>query len=631
MKILDEVGSLLSSLQSNKILAKISKKKDNGFYKSELEYREDLKRNLVDIASNQDEPLYVPTYVNAGVAYSDYLNNNVEDILLDLQVLFGEINFIFSKIKSHEVFFDRNIQEIENLLKKLNQNIESTTIEASPDNAFNQIFHNSFIDASNKIDFTNILAKELYYDYVLAQRATLDNLCTIDTKEGKLTLPKIITGSVTIAEAKIITTETTVSDYNVSFPGNEIANIIAPATTQTWSHTILTKKQLKEPAKLVISVDFGDKRQFNSITINPNTLDPVYLEEIYVLDSNANKITIPIESGLIPDTKNILFKRLLAKEVYFVFKQDKNRIIPHNPSQAVSLAELQRDSTLPLTIDSITGQIKESIKDPSVKNILGLESKVLSEHELVYVYEFSLNSIVIGNDNYKTKGMYVSKQETYEYLRNLGLYVKDAIPMSVHWETNLDMLAGSIEYSLIKKDYDAASRLIKTSNINILPVGTVKILNERLFFDFSKTLALRFLAHKSNGDASEVKIYRNGELLIRGVDWRFRDRQSSNPAEVLVDTTIASTVVEITHTADQISNGTYWAEYIPRYILEPQNAISDKGTRYLENSSVLLPSISYGQEVVTSDIFVQIVIRNHTDSSILTPYVDYYRLAGKEE
>lgn len=631
MKILNEVGSLLGSLQSNKILQKISKNKDNGLYKTELEYREALKANLIDVANNQDEPLFVPSFVSPGLAYSEYLNNNVEDILLDLQVLFGEINFIFSKIKSHEVFFDRGIQEIEVLIKKLNQTVESTQIEASADNAFNKTFHNSFIDASNKIDFTNILAKELYYDSVIGSRATLDNLCTIDIHEGKLTLPKIVTSNVTIAEAKIVTTETTVSDYNVSSPDNNLSNIITANPSESWSHTILTRKPLKEAAKLVLSIDFGDKKEFNSLTLNPNTLDPIYLEDVYILDANGTKVSLDIQSGLISESKNFLFKRLISKEVYFVFKQDKNVVIPHNPNEPITLAELQRDASLPLSIDTITGQIKESIKDPSIKNILGLETKSLAEYQLVYMYDFSLSSIVVGNDNYKNKGMYVSKPETYNYLRNLALYTKDAIPMSKHWETGLDMLAGSIEYSLVKKDYDSNARLIKTSNINILPVGTVEILNERLFFDLSKNIALRFLAHKSNGDGSDIEIYRNGELLIRGIDWRFRDRQSVDPSEVLVDTTVSSTVIELTHSADQIANGTYWATYKPRYILEPENAISDKGTRYLENNSVLLPSLISGQEIASSDIFVQIIIRNHTDSSILTPYIDYYRLAGKEE
>jgi hypothetical protein len=627
MKILNEVGSLLGSLQSNKILQKISKNKDNGLYKTELEYREALKANLIDVANNLDEPLFVPSFVSPGLAYSEYLNNNVEDILLDLQVLFGEINFIFSKIKSHEVFFDRGIQEIEVLIKKLNQTVESTQIEASADNAFNKTFHNSFIDASNKIDFTNILAKELYYDSIVASRATLDNLCTIDINEGKLTLPKIVTSNVTIAEAKIVTTETVVSDYNVSSPDNNLSNIITANPSESWSHTILTRKPLKEAAKLVLSIDFGDKKEFNSLTLNPNTLDPIYLEDVYVLDANGVKVSLGIQSGLIAESKNFLFKRLISKEVYFVFKQDKNVVIPHNPNEPITLAELQRDASLPLSIDTITGQIKESIKDPSIKNILGLETKSLAEYQLVYMYEFSLSSIVVGNDNYKNKGMYVSKPETYNYLRNIALYTKDAIPMSQHWETGLDMLAGSIEYSLVKKDYDSNARLIKTSNINILPIGTVEILNERLFFDLSKNIALRFLAHKSNGDGSEIEIYRNGELLIRGIDWRFRDRQSVNPAEVLVDTTVSNTVIELTHSADQIANGTYWASYKPRYILEPENAISDKGTRYLENNSVLLPSLIAGQEIASSDIFVQIIIRNHTDSSILTPYIDYYRLA----
>ena len=123
MKVLNDIGSLVRSLQSNKILQKISKKKDEGFYKNELEYREVIKNNLIDITAVQDAPLYIPQFFSPGIAYSEILNSNLEDIILDLEVIFSEINFLFSKIKSHEVFFERTINEAEVLLNKLEQSI----------------------------------------------------------------------------------------------------------------------------------------------------------------------------------------------------------------------------------------------------------------------------------------------------------------------------------------------------------------------------------------------------------------------------------------------------------------------------------------------------------------------------
>lgn len=631
MKILNQVGSLLGSLQGNKILQKLTKKKDQGFFRNELEFKQALKANLLDIASLQDQPLFVPTMLTPSVAYSEIFNNNIEEILLDLEVLFGEINFLFSKIKSHEVFFERSISEAETLLKKLEQNLESAKIESSSDNIFTKVFHNSFIDSSNKIDFSNPVAKELYFDSKLNIRTNLDELCNIDIKEGKLFLPKITAQRVSIAEAKILTTETTVSDYNVSFPGNNIANIISPSFLESWNHSILTKKQLKEPAKLVLVMDLGDFKEFNSITINPNANEPAYLDEIYTVDGLGVKHSIDIEKGILAETKTILFNKVMAKAVYIAFKQDKNKLIPHNPNEAITLAELQRDPELPLTLDSISGQIKESIKDPSIKNILGLQRVALSQSELVYYYSFSIGSIQIGNDNYKNKGIYVSKSEAFTNLRNLGLYVKDFVPTTKHWQTNLDMASGSIEYTLFKKDYNNLNNLIKTSAIPVLPIGSTQVLNERLHFDKATTLALRFRGHKTDGDGSNIEIYRNGELLIRGVDWKFKNRQSVDPDDAFVDLLETKTIIELTQTNNQIYNGVYWAKYTPQFILEPETVVIDNGIRFLENCSVLTPNIVYGQEVIHSEVYVQVIIRNHTKASVLTPYVDYYRLTGKEE
>lgn len=631
MKVLNDIGSLVRSLQSNKILQKIAKKKDQGFFKSELEYREIIKNNLIDITTVQDSPLYIPQFFSPGIAYSEILNSNIEDIILDLEVIFSEINFLFSKIKSHEVFFERTINEAEILLNKLEQSIETAKVETSADNAFNKIFHNTFIDASNKIDFSNVIAKELYYDTILGKRATFEELCFIDIKQGKLVLPKIAGKKVDISEARILTTESTVSDYNISFPGNDISNILNPSNVQSWSYSIISKKALSESAKLVLVLDFGDLKEINGITINPNATEPIYLDDIYTIDDLGIKHSIDFSKGLIAESKTFLFKRLLTKAVYLAFKQDQNRIIPHNPLEPISLAELQRDNTLPLNIDTITGQIQECIKDPSIKNILGLNSKRLADSQLVYVYNFSIASVEVTNDDYKDIGIYISKKEEFNNLRNLGLYVQDYIPMATHWQSGLDMLSGSIEYNLFKKSYGSNGGLVTNSLIPILPIGTTKVNNERLYFENSTDATLRFRAHKTDGDGSSVNIYRNGELLIRGIDWKFKNRQSASVSDHMVAVSNNITTIELMHTADQIYNGVYWAEYIPRFIAEPEVIIFDNGVRFLENCSIIIPNTIYGQEVVRSEIYVQIIIRNHTDSSTFSPYVDYYRLAGKEE
>lgn len=631
MKILSQVGSLLSSLQGNKILKKLTKKKDDGFYRSEVEFKQALKNNLIDIATTQDQPLYVPSTMRTGIAYSEVFNNNMEEILLDLEVLFDEINFLFSKIKSHEVFFDRTITEGEILLKKLEQNIESAKIEASPDNSFNKIFHNSFIDASNKVDFSNPLARELYYDIVLGRRVAFDNLCNIDVKQGTLSLPKFNAQRVPVSDAQILTTESTVSDFDLSFPGNTIANIISPEFIKSWSYSILKKKALKEPARLVILLDLGDIKEFNTITISPNAADPIYLEDVYIVDSNGVKTSLELESGLITESKTFLFKRLLSRAIYFAFKQDRNKIISYDPSQPISLAELQQDPSLPLTIDTISGQIQGAIKDPSIKGILGLQRSNTKESLLAYHYGFSLNSIAVSNDDYKTNGVYVSKAETFTNLRNIGLYVKDMIPKAKHWQSGLEMPAGSIEYVLYKRDFNNLGKLIKSSTLSILPVGTSKVTNERLYFDRSSTQVLRFIGHRSNGDGSEIKVYRNGEVLVRGIDWYFKTRQSSDISDHMIDTNELKTIIVLTQNADQIYNGVYWAEYTPRFVAEPENVVIDNGVRFLENCSIVTPNIFNGQAIERSDVYVQIIIRNHSDTSILTPYVDYYRLAGKEE
>jgi hypothetical protein len=631
MKILESIGSLIGSLQGNQVLRKLSKKKDQGFYRNELEFKQDLKNNLVEVASTANQPLFVPLLLSPGIAYSEVFNNNNDEILADIEVLFQEINYVFSKIKSQEIFFERGVTEAELLIKRLEQNLESAKIETSPSNAFNQIYHNTFIDGSYKLDFLNNSAKEFYYDFPMAKRGDLISLCSIDTKQGKLSLPKFNGVNIAIPEVRVVAEQTTTSEHDISYPGNDILNIVSPSFIQSWGYSVLVRKQLKEPAKLVIALDFGDIKEFNSVTISPNSSDPAYLDEVYTLDSNNIKESIEIEKGILSETKTILFRKRVSKGLFFVFKQDVSQVVPFNPLKPITLAELQRKPSLPLSLDSIDTQVRESIKDPNVKNILGLEQKRLEDSVLMYHYSFLLNSITVSNDSYKNKGIYVSKPEEFKSLRNLGLYVKDMIPTAKHWETNQEILSGSIEYSLFKKDYDSNGNLMKTSFINILPIGTLEVPNERLYFEKTSIVGLRFLAHKKDGDGSNIELYRNGELLIRGVDWKFNKRQDLASNSPFVLETENKTAIELMHRADQIINGIYTAKYTPRYILEPEELVIDNNVRFLENNSILTPDTIRGQEITKTDVYVHVIIRNHVETSFLTPYLDYYRLAGKEE
>lgn len=633
MKTIKEIPSLIGTLQSNRILQKTQQRQNNGEFRSQTEFNEALRRGLIQVTQNENKPTFNYTAITSGPAYSEYINGAMDQISLDLQVAFSEINYLFAKIASHESLFGRTVQEIQNLINKLERQLESVEIEASLDTVFNRVAYDSFLNKSKRMSLQHPLSSELYFDDREDEKIDQNSFADIDIRTGILALPKFSSDSVDIAEVTIVATETTVSDYDIQIPGITTDNLLSTVESDIWSYNILTTNRLKNPAVLVLEIDLGDKKEINQFFMSPNASIPALLDSISYEDQTGADIQLDIQPRTLSEDVLFTFPTVIARRLKVRLRQDRTKILPFDlNSQNVSLDDLQRDPTLPVTIDSITQNIQDQINDPSIKNSLGLQENRLQNQILLNNYVFSLNSIQIGLSDYKSKGVYVSTPVQGQKVSLLGFEAESHINEVIDIQTQLPMPSGSVEYSLVKKDYAADGRLMRTSSFNILPLGVSEVTNERLFFNNSSTVTLRLLAHKDDGDASGVKIYRNGEELVLGVDWRFPDRQTpSNPGDNFLEISANQTRVQILHTDEQILNGVYYAEYSPRYAMQPDISVFDKGIRYLENGATVHPLEYFGEEILYSDIFVKTIIRNHTDAGISSPSVDFYRVNMKEE
>ena len=618
MKILKEVGSLIQTLQSNKILKKMAAEKELGAYKTEAEFRSALKEQLVNIAQTQDTPIFSQIFIRPGRAHSEYINKSLESIGYDLEVLFSEINYIFGKIKSHEVFFERVTNELENALRAFDQNLESIKIDINPNNVFNKVVHNSFEDGSKITNILNPIGVELYFDQRRDVNPTTNELALIDTRSGQLTLDKNKNFNIKISNVFINQNETTVSDYDGS--SANVSNLLDASASKSWAYDVLKDKPLLSKARLSLGLELGDKQEFNSITLEPNSEVPVFLESITYVNSLDEENTLLIEKGSLNETRTFLFSKIVAKKINVILSQDANKITSIDDKKAVKLQGI------------INSSAEKTISNPNVLEILNTAIPQERLGRSAYKYSFGLNGVSIGKSAYKEVGVFVSKIESMIKASELALYVKDFTPTMVHWETKNILPSGSIEYSIIKKDFSKNNFLLKSSEYNILPIQTSKVIGERMFFNKKKIQPLRFLAHEKSGDCSNVQLFRNGQLLIRGIDWQFYKRQNLlDPTDFRVQTSETSTIIQLLHTDQQIYNGIYYVDYVPRFISQPNDTVIQDGVKYLANCSTVHPIVVNGQDVARSDVYVKIIIRNNASDSYSTPYIEYYRLACKEE
>lgn len=632
MKTIKEIPSLIGTLQSNKILQKMKERKDNGEFRSEQEFNDALRVELISIAQAESQPTFNFIPIVSGPAYSDYINLAMSQLSLDLEVVFSELNYIFSKITSHQSFFNKTSKEIQSLINKLDRELEAVEIEAALDTAFNKVYYNSFLDKSKVLSMQNNLSAEFYYDDRLNQKFNITESGDVNVETGDLSLPKFSDDDIDIASVNIVSTETTVSDFDIQIPGITSQNLVTTDENSIWSYNVLTRKKVKE-AVLALDVDLGDKKEINRLMIVPNAAIPAILESISYINSNGEEIDLGVESQSLSESKIFNFPTVIIRRLKIRMLQDKTKIIPYDlNSNGVTLEDLQRNPNLPVTISSITGNVSQQINDPNIQNILGLGQNQIQNQILLNNYEFSLSSIQVGLSDFKTKGVYVSKPAMILKPSMVAFEAADFIGTVRDIQTQLEMPSASIEYTLFKKDFSLDNILLGTKVFPVLPLGKEIINNERLFFNKDKIQTLRFLGHKTDGDGSSVIVYRNGEELIRGIDWRFSERQTpANPSDNFIKISAFSTKIEITHTDEQILNGVYYSEYSPRYRLEPEETVFDKGIRYLD-SGATLHSLEYlGEEISYSNMYLRIIIRNHTDSGVSSPRIDFYRVLAKEE
>lgn len=633
MKPIKAIPSLVSSLQSNKILQKIKKQKEEGLFRNETEYNDELKRQLIDITNKENKPVFAFTPIANGLAYSEYINKAMDDISLDLEVAFSELNYLFNKVASHQSFYDKTVTEIQSLINKLERNLESIEIEASLDTIYNKVSYDSFLDKSKRLALDSIAASEAYYDDRQEVKTKAETLAEVNTNNGELSLPKFSEKLVGISDISIITTETTVSDFDIQIPGVTTANLINQDSSSIWSYNILTKSRLTAPATLSLEINLGDKKEINQLSISPNANIPCIVKSISYYNENGEEISLDLPEETLTEDRLYSFPKVIAKRLKLKLEQDRNKLIPYDlNAETISLGDLQRDTNLDANLLSISSNVNDQIRDPNIKNILGISQNSITDKVLLNNYVFSLSSIKVSLSDFRGKGIYVSKPVRFKKPSLVGLEATHNIPDILDLLTTETMPSGSIEYSLIKKDYDKESKLLRSQGFNVLPIGQARVLNERLYFDIHKILPLRLLGHKSNGDASNIKIFRNGEELILGADWVFPGREIQVDLEAYtLALTETETLVQILHSDEQILNGTYYAEYTPRYVLNATENVTDKNIRYLESGATMHTMDYFGVEVAYSEVMTKIIIRNHIDSGISSPIIDFYRLNVKEE
>jgi len=634
MKYIENFASLIPSLQGNKVIQRIEKMKETGEIQTEAEYNDALN----DILSTVSTTDFIPTFeyipFQESKSSSEHFNFLMDRIKDDLDIAFTELNNIFAAIKAHDsIFKDKLLDELHYTLKRLEDETENLILIHDSSNSFDEIQVNSFSGENFTVERNNLFANELFYDQRKEEKIQDDALAFIDNQEETLGLPLLLQADISFAEVKVKTAESTGTEVNIEVIDSEIENIIDSDVSSGWAYNILVSDSIKEGASLSLELDLGDKREINYLIAHPISDFPMLLEKIQYTNINNNLVDIPDSSyfGRTLDKPiRITFTDIIARKIIFRLKQQSSVLFDYDQTRSnITLDDLKRNNNATRSISVLSESIRENIQDPDLLSVIPLTSTPAILYNVYYQYIFAFKSINAGLSAYRDDGYFISKPYRKNSPALLGLEVNEIIPEYYNQESALTANVGSLEYEIIKKDYNSQGEIIKSLIFPILPNNVSGINNERLFFSSKrKNIPLRFLAHGSDNKGSGVKIYRNDIELIRGVDWRFYDRLDQNDnGDENIQSDLFETKIEIMHIADVIRNGIYTASYIPRYISEPDTIVKDANQITYLNSGVTEHTIEQGIDIILySDIYIKIAIRNNSFESSKTARLNYYKL-----
>jgi hypothetical protein len=558
----------------------------------------------------------------------------VESISDDLEVAFFELNNIYTIIKAHsEVFKDKVIQEIYASVQELQNEIDKLELVANSDNSFDNAFVNSFSGDAFVLQRIDDFANELLYDQRLDEPMGDQNNVFIDTQEESVSLPLSEQTDIPFAEASVVNTETTGTDFDVQLQDSDIQSILSDDVDSNWAYNILKDKELKDGARLGLDLNLGDKRIINTLSIHPVSDFPSFLESIQYQNVNGDFVDLPDTSlfnRVLTKPVKISFDDIIARKLRFKFVQSSSTLFSYDQNQPeITFDDLRRNTSLSGNAATLSSAIQSDIQNPDLAALLPVNTNPTPSYRVLYQYIFALRSITTGLSTYRDTGYFVSKAYKQVTPGLLGLDTTQIIPEAFDEVLNDTFKTGSIEYSVVKKDFNGRGDLIRTSTFPVLPTGVTEVTGERMPFSATnKVVRTRFLAHSSSNDGSGITLYRNNTELVRGVDWRFVDRSDQlDDADADLVAGLDSTRIEILNSDDVIRNGIYTCNYVPRYIAEPTLTVSPvDGVNYISNN-ITEHTIEVGiDRVESSDIFLKIAIRNNSFFTNKTPKIESYKL-----
>lgn len=655
-KYLEKFAQKIDKRQVDQVLQKLNKQRQAGSIRTVDEFLSRLQGLIRDLTSKDLSPtLNIFKAVEGEVIDSETYNDMLDRITDDFRSSFEEANNIDEVRKSHQALMrDIAFKNIRRAIDDLEAKVDLYDKKWNKYGAVSKSISSTFKEVGENRTRRNIRQSgTIFSDIRLGEIVEKDS--DIEESGDRLTLGIATNEEYEVKKIRqIFDSSFPQSNLIVQLPHTNIKNIIDRQQYTYWIQSLLFES-IQSYAKVKLELTLSTEKDINYIEIEPVTDKGIILEKIEYEDDVFSIQTLDESDTMFTSPVRINFSRIPTKKLFLTFRNENGIPIDFSYkendlslfNQTIGQSALGESTD----ISKVNVDFENILSSATTKNIIGIVPSTESTFS-GYSYIFGIDNIRTGLTVYEPQSIYVSapvkinKKVGQIFLEANETRPKSDTPQGVPENTSItydgsdsDFYFSSIEYLIIKRDFDISGNILQTSRYPIIPSNKERIHHERLFLTEKSSLTLLnkdigrtlLFTDKSAGD---VKVYRNGSLLTYNVDWA--DVTSVSDKTPGAGDSMAFKVKIINPLIGDI----YTVSYSPmssttRGIPKLLSAFSGSGVdivdmkgdlsvRYVPGNTVLF--LETDKNVSYSSIFLCIIMRNNSSRNALSAAVEDFEL-----
>lgn len=435
--------------------------------------------------------------------------------------------------------------------------------------------------------------------------------CIPSRFDEKITLPtETLTEITPVLVRKLDTSSGSTSDVDVSFPGNDISNLLGSSTGRYWIHEVLWDTPTNEGAILYLEFLFDVYSPINTLAIEPADSTGLWLDQVDLYTYGDLVETVLDEPRFLRGNVKLSFDATTARRAVLKFRQSaySKKEYRYNPETGIYEHIVSPLRTSPFDLLEATSDAAAVITSRTARDLAGIE--LTYDPSVIYKYDylFAFDNVRFFSASYKDVGIFVTDK-----IESTGTF---AVACSTEQEI-VDQ--STAEVWCMKLNYDGEGNLIDTETFEVpeIATSTSKLVSgERLIIPSGNVGSTRFYPDWA---LVAPTVYRNGEALA--------------------STEYATSIDNITFTAGStpvgtaISPHTYWirindydsaSAYTVDYVM--QLSPSDLSTKYYLNSdqTVFVSPDGFAgfinervrSRVVSSELYGVLILRQNNPSNL---------------